>query len=93
MGLTQDKFVDEMNISLDTVKNREQGYNYPSIDMLVSISEYVKCDLDYLIGQESMPSQEFTHIADMIGISERVAALLVNAKEQGNPITKYFQNL
>jgi transcriptional regulator with XRE-family HTH domain len=49
-GLTQDKFADEMNISLDTVKNWEQGYNYPSIDMLVSISEYFKCDLDYLIG-------------------------------------------
>ena len=46
------------------------GYNYPSIDMLVSISEYFKCDLDYLIGQQSMPNKEFSHIADMIGISD-----------------------
>ena len=92
-GLTQDKFADEMNISLDTVKNWEQGYNYPSIDMLVSISEYFKCDLDYLIGQQSMPNKEFTHIADMIGISERAAALLVNAKEQGNPITEVLSEL
>ena len=92
-GLTQDKFADEMNISLDTVKNWEQGYNYPSIDMLVSISEYFKCDLDYLIGQQSMPNKEFSHIADMIGISERAAALLVNAKEQSNPITEVLSEL
>ncbi len=91
--MTQDKFADEMNISLDTVKNWEQGYNYPSIDMLVSISEYFKCDLDYLIGQQSMPNKEFTHIADMIGISERAAALLVNAKEQDNPITEVLSEL
>lgn len=31
-----------MNISLDTVKNWEQGYNYPSIDMLVLISELIE---------------------------------------------------
>ena len=92
-GLTQGKFADEMNISLDTVKNWEQGYNYPSIDMLVSISEYFKCDLDYLIGQQSMPNKEFSHIADMIGISERAAALLVNAKEQSNPITEVLSEL
>ena len=82
-----------MNISLDTVKNWEQGYNYPSIDMLVSISEYFKCDLDYLIGQQSMPNKEFSHIADMIGISERAAALLVNAKEQSDPITEVLSEL
>ena len=92
-GLTQDKFADEMNISLDTVKNWEQGYNYPSIDMLVSISEYFKCDLDYLIGQQSMRHKEFSHIADMIGISERAAALLVNAKEQSDPITEVLSEL
>lgn len=27
-GLTQDKFADEMNISLDTVKNWEQGVSH-----------------------------------------------------------------
>lgn len=92
-GLTQDKFANEMNISLDTVKNWEQGYNYPSIDMLVAISEYFKCDLDYLIGQQPMPNKEFSHIADIIGISEQAAALLVNAKEQNSPITEVLSEL
>lgn len=92
-GLTQDKFADEMNVSLDTVKNWEQGYNYPSINMLTSISEYFKCDFDYLIGQQATPKKEFAHVADMIGISEEAAALLMKAKEQGNPITEVLSEL
>lgn len=92
-GLTQEKFADEMNISLDTVKNWEQGYNYPSIDMLISISEYFKCDFDYLIGQQATPNKEFAHVADMIGISEEAAALLTKAKAQGNPITEVLSEL
>lgn len=92
-GLTQDKFADEMNISLDTVKNWEQGYNYPSMDMLVSIAEYFKCDFDFLIGQQETPNKEFAHIADMIGISEEAAALLMNAKVESNPIYNILSDL
>lgn len=92
-GMTQDNFADEMNISLDTVKNWEQGYNYPSIDMLVSIAEYFNCDFDYLIGQQETPSKEYAHISDMIGISEDAAAQLMDAKLQGNPITEVLSEL
>lgn len=92
-GMTQDNFADEMNISLDTVKNWEQGYNYPSIDMLVSIAEYFNCDFDYLIGQQETPSKEYAHISDMIGISEDAAAQLMEAKLQGNPITEVLSEL
>lgn len=92
-GLTQEKFADEMNISLDTVKNWEQGYNYPSIDTLVDIAEYLKCDFDYLIGQQATPNKEYTHISDMIGISEEAAALLVKSKAQGSPITNVISDL
>jgi len=92
-GLTQDKFADELNISLDTVKNWEQGYNYPSIDMLVSIAQYFKCDFDYLIGQQKTPKKEYDHISDMIGISENAAAKLLEAKAEGNPITEILSEL
>lgn len=86
-------FADKMNVSLDTVKNWEQGYNYPSIDMLVSIAAYFRCDFDYLIGQQETPSKEYAHIADMIGISEKAAALFVDAKEQCEPITWILSEL
>lgn len=92
-GLTQDKFANELNVSLDTVKNWEQGYNYPSIDMLVIIAEYFKCDFDYLIGQQKTPKKEYNHISDMIGISENAAAKLLEAKAEGNPITEILSEL
>lgn len=92
-GLTQEKFADEMNISLDTVKNWEQGYNYPSIDTLVDIAEYLKCDFDYLIGQQETPNKEYTHISDMIGISEVAAAQLSIAKGQQSPVLNVLSQL
>ena len=39
-SLTQEEFAVQLNVSLDAIKNWEQGYNYPSIDMLVTIAEY-----------------------------------------------------
>ena len=45
-GLTQEVFAEKMCVSLDTVKNWEQSYNYPSIDMLINIAEYFQCDID-----------------------------------------------
>ena len=92
-GLTQEKFADEMNISLDTVKNWEQGYNSPSIDTLVDIAEYLKCDFDYLIGQQETPSKEYAHISDMIGISEAAAARLSIAKGQQSPVLNVLSQL
>ena len=92
-GLTQDKFADELNISLDTVKNWEQGYNYPSIDMLVTIADYFKCDFDYLIGQQKTPKKEYDHISELIGISENAAAKLLEAKANAEPIVEILSEL
>lgn len=91
--LTQCQFANEIGVTLDTVKNWEQGYNYPSIDMLVSISEYFKCDLDYLIGKQETPIKEYAHISNMIGISEKAAAQLIAANEQSDPITEVLSDL
>ena len=39
------------------------------------IAAYFRCDFDYLIGQQATPNKEYTHISDMIGISEEAALL------------------
>ena len=91
--LTQDKLANELNVSLDTVKNWEQGYNYPSIDMLVTIAKYFKCDFDYLIGQQKTPKKEYEHISDMIGISKNAAAKLLKAKAEGMPTTEILSEI
>ncbi len=92
-GLTQEVFAEKMCVSLDTVKNWEQSYNYPSIDMLIKIAEYFQCDIDYLIGQQKSVKKEFPHISDMIGISEVAAARLIKAKEEGSPIPAILSDL
>lgn len=92
-GLTQEVFAEKMSVSLDTVKNWEQSYNYPSIDMLIKIAEYFRCDIDYLIGQQKSVKKEFPHISDMIGVSETAAELLIEAKKQGSPIPTLLSNL
>ena len=57
--LTQKAFANNLNVSLDTIKNWEQGYNYPSVDMLVTIAEYFKCDFDFLLGHQKTPNKVY----------------------------------
>lgn len=92
-GLTQEVFAEKMCVSLDAVKNWEQSYNYPSIDMLIKIAEYFQCDIDYLIGPQRSVRKEFPHISDMIGISEVAAERLIKAKEEGSPIPAILSDM
>lgn len=68
--LTQKAFANNLNVSLDTIKNWEQGYNYPSVDMLVTIAEYFKCDFDFLLGHQKTPNKVYEHISQYTGLSE-----------------------
>lgn len=92
-GLTQEVFAEKMCVSLDTVKNWGQSYNYPSIDILIKIAEYFQCDIDYLIGKQETSNKEYAHISNMIGISEAAAARLIKAKEQVSPIPTILSDL
>ena len=75
--LTQKAFANNLNVSLDTVKNWEQGYNYPSVDMLVTIAEYFKCDFDYLLGKQDTPNKEYKHFSEYTGLPERLVKTLL----------------
>ena len=50
--MTQQMLADRLDVSLDTVKNWEQGYNYPSVDMLARIADKFDCDIDFLFGNQ-----------------------------------------
>jgi DNA-binding XRE family transcriptional regulator len=56
-GLTQQEFAAILDVSLDTVKNWEQGYNYPSIEMLIRIADLLDCNVDYLLGRQDFASR------------------------------------
>lgn len=76
-SLTQEEFAVQLNVSLDAIKNWEQGYNYPSIDMLVTIAEYFKCDFDYLLGKQDTPNKEYKHFSEYTGLSEEAIKTLL----------------
>lgn len=83
-GLTQEKFAEEIKVSLDTVKNWEQGFNYPSIDILVKISDYFKCDFDYLLGQQDTPNKTYKHFSEETGLSYDAVETLLAPNKNGH---------
>lgn len=76
-NITQKDLANKLNVSLDTIKNWEQGYNYPSIDLLLTIAKYFKCDFDYLLGHQDTPNKEYKHFSEYTGLStESIRTLL-----------------
>lgn len=48
-GMTQQEFADRMNVTLETVRNWEQGFCAPDIDTLQKIATFFNCDVDYIL--------------------------------------------
>lgn len=81
VGMTQEQFAEKMDVSLDTVKNWEQGYNYPTIDMLVKIADFFHCDFDYLLGKQQEPNKEYQYIEEYTGLSTEAVSNLIELKK------------
>lgn len=69
-SLSQADLANKINVTLDTVKNWEQGYNYPTIDTLVQLAHFFHCDFDYLLGKQDTPNKVYKHFSEETGLSE-----------------------
>lgn len=67
---TQKTFADEFNISIETVKNWEQGRNIPEIKTLEKLCDFFQCDLDYLFNNIECKTHDVQFIQDCTGLSE-----------------------
>lgn len=76
--MTQSEFAVIMGVSLETVRDWEQGWRYPGADDLLEISQYFGCDLDYLFGQQDTPVREYGHLSEELGITEKAAEGLLH---------------
>lgn len=92
-GITQADLAKTFNVSIDTVKNWEQGYNYPPVDTLVELADYFHCDFDYLLGNQEQPRKVCGHVSKHTGLSEKAAAKLVSMKENGDPVISVLSDL
>lgn len=48
-GMTQEKAVEELNISIEHLGNMERGQGKPSLELLVEIALYFHVSTDYLL--------------------------------------------
>lgn len=83
IGYTQQEFANEFRVSLDTVKNWEQGYNYPPTDKMIELAEFFSCDYNYLFGKEYKGLSETAqkNLSDLCNEDSRVAELISDLLE------------
>lgn len=68
---TQESFAESFGVSVDTVKNWEQGRTAPSIDTLIELCDFFECDIDYLFGTLDCKTHDVQFIQEYIGLSEK----------------------
>ncbi len=49
-GKTQERFAEDIGVSIQTVSRWEHGQNYPDISMLPVLADYFEVSTDYLLG-------------------------------------------
>ena len=69
-GYTQKSFSESFNISIETVKNWEQGRNIPEMETLERLCNFFQCDIDYLLGNIECETHDKQFIHDQTGLSE-----------------------
>lgn len=70
-GYTQKSFAKEFNISIETVKNWEQGRNIPEFKTLEKLCNFFHCDMDYLLNNLDCKDHDTQFIQDETGLSEK----------------------
>ena len=74
-GLTQQEFADCLiikgsTVSIESIRNWEQGFNMPGIDALIAICRFFECDVDYILGNIDCKTHDMEWIKKETGLSE-----------------------
>ncbi len=77
---TQDSFAEEFGVSVDTVKNWEQGRVTPNVKTLIELCDFFECDMDYLFGTLNCKKHDIQFIQNETGLSETAINRLQEAK-------------
>jgi len=76
--LTHDIIAKECNISVTAVNKwfSQKDTSLPELQNWVTLAELLDCDVDYLLGLQDVPRKEYSHIAEMTGLSYEAAGFL-----------------
>lgn len=69
-GYTQKTFSEKFGISIETVKNWEQGRNVPEIETIEKLCGFFDCDIDYLFNTIDCRNHDLQFIHQYTGLSE-----------------------
>lgn len=78
--LTQQQFADEFLVSVETVRNWEQGRSGPDLETLLQLFEFFDCSADYLLGRIDFRTHDLQFIFDHTGLDEQSISRLEKTK-------------
>ena len=94
-GITQANLAKVLNVSLNTVRNWEQGRTTPDIDTLLTLCQMYGCDLDYLAGRNDCRTHDLQFIHNETGLTESAIIKLMewnNDKYQSRYISSMVEH-
>lgn len=80
-GFTQKSFAKYFDVSLDTVRNWEQGRKVPEIRTIERLCGEFDCEPDYLLGRMENSTHDIQFICDQTALSEDAVLALGRLKE------------
>lgn len=80
-GYSQKSFAEYFDVSLDTVKNWEQGRKVPEIKTIERLCAEFGCEPDYLLGRMESSTHDVQFVCDQTGLSEDAVLALNRLKE------------
>lgn len=75
-GFTQQRLADAIGVSVETVRNWEQGRVIPEHQTIGLLCDFFKCDIDYLFGRIDYETHDLAFICEYTGLSEDAAKVL-----------------
>ena len=75
---TQDALAEALDVSVETVRNWEQGRTLPELGTLYRICSLLDCDIDYLTGRIEAPTHDLAFIQKQTRLSEAAVTKLLD---------------
>ena len=88
---TQDAFAEALGVSVDSVRNWEQGRILPEMGTLFKICDLLDCDIDYLTGRIGCKNHDDQFIHDQTGLSEDAIRRLRSWSQEKNQRSHWAQ--
>lgn len=77
-----EKIYGKKTITVETIRNWEQGRNVPELQTIWKLCEIFNCDIDYLFGRIDYSTHNLKFICSRLGLSEDAVKYLIDIQEK-----------